>query len=73
MEKRSTDPEERRRGCQVAEHIEEKAGRHTDDFLVQQARDTLNIQDAVRLHKTGDKGRLLAMNIRKLELPEHAE
>ena len=60
------------------EHIEEKAGRHIDDFLVTgpepnverclaQARDKLNMQDAVRLHKAGDEGRLLAMHLRKLE------
>ena len=59
------------------EHMEEKAGRHIDDFLVtglernverflKQARDKLNMQDAVRLCKTGDEGRLLAINIRKL-------
>ena len=60
------------------ERIEEKAGRHIDDFLVtgpepnverflEQARDKLNMQDAVRLYKTGDEGRLLAMNLRKLD------
>ena len=60
------------------EHIEEKAGRHIDDFLVtgpepnverflEQARDKLNMQDGVRLYKTGDEGRLLAMNLRKLD------
>ena len=60
------------------EHIEEKAGRHIDDFLVtgpepnverflEQARGKLNMQDAVRLYKTGDEGRLLAMNLRKLD------
>ena len=59
------------------ERIEEKAGRHIDDFLVtgpepnverflEQARGKLNMQDAVRLYKTGDEGRLLAMNLRKL-------
>ena len=59
-------------------HIEEKAGRHIDDFLVTglepnverflaQARDKLNMQDAVRLYQAGDEGRLLAMNFRKLE------
>ena len=48
------------------ERIEEKAGRHIDDFLVtgpepnverflEQARDKLNMQDAVRLYKTGDE------------------
>ena len=58
--------------------IEEKAGRHIDDFLVtgqeanvervlSQARDKLNMHGAVRLHKTGDEGILLAMNIRNLE------
>ena len=58
--------------------IEEKAGRHIDDFLVtgpepnverflEQARGKLNMQDAVRLCKTGDEGRLLAMNLRKLD------
>ena len=61
-----------------SERIEEKAGRHIDDFLVtgpepnverflEQARDKLNMQDAVRLYKTGDEGRLLAMNLRKLD------
>ena len=60
------------------ERIEEKAGRHIDDFLVtvpesnverflEQAQDKLNIQDAGRLYKTGDEGRLLAMNLRKLD------
>ena len=61
------------------EHIEKKAGRHIDDFLVTgpepnverflaQVRDKLNnMQDAVRLHKAGDEGTLLAMNLRKLE------
>ena len=60
------------------EHIEEKAGRHIDDFLVtgpepnverflEHARGKLNMQDAVRLYKTGDEGRLLAMNLRKLD------
>ena len=60
------------------ERIEEKAGRHIDDFLVtgpepnverflEQARGKLNMQDAVRLYKTGDEGRLLAMNLRKLD------
>ena len=60
------------------ERIEEKAGRHIDDFLVtgpepnverflEQARDKLNMQDAVRLYKTGDEGRLLAMNLRKMD------
>ena len=60
------------------EQVEEKAGRHIDDFLVTgpesnverflaQAKDKLNMQDAVRLYKTGDEGRLLAMNLRKLE------
>ena len=59
------------------EHIEEKAGRHIDDFLVtgpepnverflEQARDKLNMQDAVHLYKTDDEGRL-AMNLRKLD------
>ena len=60
------------------ERIEEKAGRHIDDFLVtglepnvehflEQARDKLNMQDAVRSYKTGDEGRLLAMNLRQLD------
>ena len=46
------------------EHVEEKSGRHIDDFLVigpepdverflAQARDKLNMQDAIRLCKTG--------------------
>ena len=62
----------------LGENIEEKAGSHIDDFLVtrpepkverflEQAGDKLNMQDAVRLYKTGDEGKLLAMNIRKLE------
>ena len=81
------------------EHVEEKAGRHIDDFLVTgpesnverflaQAKDKLNMQDAVRWYKTGDERRLLAMNLRKLEngysfqyklfshsqeLPQHSE
>ena len=56
------------------ERIEKKAGRHIDDFLVtgpepnverflEQARGKLNMQDAVRLYKTGDEGRLLAVNL----------
>ena len=60
------------------EHIEEKARRHIDDFLVTgpepnverflaKARDKLNMQDAVRLYKAGDESRLLAMNLRQLE------
>ena len=60
------------------EQFEEKAGRYIDDFLVTgpeanverflaQAKDKLNMQDAVRLYNTGDEGRLLAMNLRKLE------
>ena len=60
------------------EHVEDKAGGKIDDFLVTgpepnverflaQARDKLNMQDAVRLHKTGDEGILLALNLRKLE------
>ena len=60
------------------EQVEEKAGRHIDDFLVTgyesnverflaQAKDKLNMQDAVRLYKKGDEGRLLAVNLRKLE------
>ena len=62
----------------LEEHIEEKAVRHIDDFLVtgqeqnverfpKQARDKLNMQDALRWYKTGDEGRLLAMNFRNLE------
>ena len=54
----------------LGKHIEEKAGRHTDDFLVtgpeenverflKQARDKLNMQDAVRLYKTGDEGQIV--------------
>ena len=35
--------------------------------FLEQARDKLNMQDAVRLYKTGDEGRLLAMNLRKLD------
>ena len=60
------------------ERVEEKAGRHIDNFLVtgpesnverflELAKDKLNMQDEVRLYKTGDEGRLLAMNLRKLE------
>ena len=80
------------------ERIEEKAGRHIDDFLVtgpepnverfvEQARDKLNMQDAVRLYKTGDEGRLLAIIYESwttgirckenlfsfTELPQHSE
>ena len=62
----------------LGEHIEEKAGRHIDDFLVtgpeqnvdgflKQAGDKLNVQDAVRLYRTSDECRLAAMNIRKME------
>ena len=58
--------------------VEEKAGRHINDFLViglepnverflAQAQGKLNLQDIVRLYKTGDEGRLSAMNLRKLE------
>ena len=49
---------------------EEEAGRHIDDFLLtgpEQERYKLNMPDAVRLYGTGDQGRLLAMNFRKLE------
>ena len=60
------------------EHIDETAGRHIDDFLVTgpepnvelflaQARDKLNMHDAVRLYKASDEGRPLAMNLRKFE------
>ena len=35
--------------------------------FLEQARGKLNMQDAVRLYKTGDKGRLLSMNLRKLD------
>ena len=60
------------------EQVEEKAGKHIDDFLVTlpesnverflaQAKDKLNMQDAVHLYKTGDEGRPPAMNLRKLE------
>ena len=35
--------------------------------FLEQARDKLNMQDAVRLYKTGDEGRLLAMDLRKLD------
>ena len=84
---------EPRREC-----IEEKTGRHIDDFLVTglepnverflaQARDKLNMPDAVHLYTAGDEGSLLAMNFRKLEnsysvkanlfsfteLPQHSE
>ena len=62
----------------LGKHIEEKAGRHIDDFLVtgpeqnvepclKQAIDKLNMHDAVRLYKTGDEARLLVMNSRNLE------
>ena len=37
------------------------------ECFLEQAGDKLGMQDAVRLYKTGDEGRLLAMNIRKLE------
>ena len=60
------------------EQVEERAGRYIYDLLVTgpdpnverflaQAKDKLNMQDAVRLYKTGDEGRLPAMNRRKLE------
>ena len=60
------------------EHVEQKAGRHIYDFLVTgpepnvehflaQAKDKLNMQDVVRLYETGEEGRLLAINLRKLE------
>ena len=39
---------------------------NVERFLAQ-AKDKLNMQDAVRLYKTVDEGRLLAMNLRKLE------
>ena len=57
---------------------DQKAGRHIDDFLItgpkdqveeflSEAKVKLNMQDAVRLYKNGDEGRLLAMNLRKVE------
>ena len=60
------------------EQVEQKARRHINDFMVTgpetnverflvQTQGNLNLQDAVRLHKTSDEGRLLAMNLRKLE------
>ena len=60
------------------EQVEQKAGRHINDFLVigpepnverllAQAQGKLNLQDIVRLYKTDDEGRLSAMNLRKLE------
>ena len=66
------------------EQVEEKAGRHIDDFLVAgpeanverflaQAKNKLNMQDGVRLYNTGDEGRLLAMNLRKLEKNTHCK
>ena len=39
---------------------------NVERFLAQ-AKDKLNMQDAARLYKTGDEGRPLAMNLRKLE------
>ena len=55
-----------------------KAGRHIDDFLVtgpqkdvdaflEEAASTLNMTDAVKLYNPGDQGRLLALNILKIE------
>jgi hypothetical protein len=55
-----------------------KAGRHIDDFLVTgpreqvdaflaEAKEKLNMQDAVKLYDNGDQGRLLALNIVKVE------
>ena len=60
------------------EQVEKKAGIHIYDFLVTgpessvehfpaQAKHKLSMQDAVRLYRTGDEGRLQAMNLRKLE------
>ena len=68
-------------GCvfyRVEGEFDQKAGRHIDDFLVTgpksqveaflgEAKEKLNMQDAVRLYETGDEGRLLAMNLRKIE------
>ena len=60
------------------EQVEQKAGRHINDFMVigpkpnverllAQAQGKMNLQDIVRLYKTDNEGRLSAMNLRKLE------
>ena len=60
------------------EQVEQKAGRHINDFLVigpkpnierflAQAQGKLNLQDTVRLYKADNEGRPSAMNLRKLE------
>ncbi|CAK0806902.1 unnamed protein product, partial [Prorocentrum cordatum] len=57
---------------------DQKAGRHIDDFLVTgpkeqvnsslgEVTEKLNMQDSVKLFEDGDEGRLLALNIRKVD------
>ena len=64
--------------CSFVLHQVENKSRHIHDFLVTGpeanpmrflalAKDNLNMQDAVRLYKTGDAGRFQSMNLRKLE------
>ena len=58
---------------QFGDHIEAKSGRYIDRTITERgtfaeaAGEKLNMQGAVRLYTIGDEGRLLAMNIRKLE------
>ena len=54
------------------EQVEERAGRHINDFLVIGPEPNLErflaqAKDTVRLYKTGSKGRPSAMNLRKFE------
>ena len=54
------------------EQVEERAGRHTNDYLVigpepNAERFLAQTKDTVRLYKTSNKGRPSAMNLRKLE------
>ena len=61
------------------EQVEQKAGRHINDFLeirlfrpnikrfLAQAHGKLNLQSTARVYKTDNEGRLRAMNLRKLE------
>ena len=68
-------------GCiffRIGDGYDQKTGRHIDDFLVTgpkeqvnsflaEAKEKLNMQDVVRLFEDGDEGRLLALNLRKVE------
>ena len=68
-------------GCiffKIEGDLDQKAGRHIDDFLVTgprgqvnsflgEAKEKLNMQDPVKLFEDGDEGRLLSLNIRKVD------